>query len=466
MRIRSLAALIVVTTFASTGAPAASRAATGGLTLYPAPSSGHILFGLVPTATSAATALKAGIERGGASFAQPPELLAAVASRDGRLAIAAFKAAYGGAAVGGLAIATYDESGASRVALLFDRLDSLPSSIGPMERELVSITAREIQRARGTSGASAGLDVSALSAAARSVPLTMRDFPDGTARIGIAQGYTVNVMQSGRFSAAGSDGAYLNIANPIPVLDPSGTMYAQMVAMSQRAGGASGLPPGFLVVPYSRDLGPAWVAARRQIARQRGAADANIRIERSSPLPERANAFAQGTVVQGTETLGGVLRSFVATLIARPPDASGNWLMSVTILSAPAASASRDMPALFAMQRSEQLDNAALMAQTDASIAASANALAQTLSSRQAAYMQMSEAKFAGVMARARATQAGIDRSAAAFTEYINGTTWVHDSGTGRDRHVSQNLGYALAKGDPTRFTELPVRDYTPGGQR
>jgi len=449
----------------SSTASGASPADSGALTLYPGPSGGYILFGFLAAATSAASAFEAGLTRVGPSFDQPPVVHAAVASNDGQLVVAAFTAAYGGTAVGGQAIATYEERGASRAAFVFDRPDTLSASLGPMLGELASITERELERAYGSGGASLPLDVDELTAAARSVPLTMHDFPDGTARIGVAPGYTVNVMQSGRFSASRSDGAYLNIANPIAMLDPRGAMYAQMVALSRSAFGAPSLPPGLLVVPYADDFGPAWVTARQQIVRQRGAADPQTRIATSSPLATPENAFGRGMVVQGTETLEGVERAFAATLIAAPPDGSGNWMISVTILSAPLASVSRDMPELFAMQRSEELDNEALMAQSNASIAASARALSQTLASRRAASEQISAATFAGVMARARTAQAGIDRSAAAFIEYIKGTTWVHDAGKGADHHMSRDLGSALVKADPARFTVVPVSDYKRGVQ-
>jgi hypothetical protein len=401
----------------------ASPADSGALTLYPAPSGGYILFGLLPAATSAASALEAGLTRAAPFFDQPPVVDAAVTSNEGLPLVAAFTAVYGGTAVRGQAIATYDESGASRAAFLFDRPDALSASLGPMHAELASITERELERAYGAGSAPLPLDVDAFTAAAPSVPLTMHEFPDGTARIGVAPGYTVNVMQSGRFSASRSGGAYLNIANPIAMLDPRGTMYAQMEAMSRNMGGAPSFPPGLLVVPYAEDFAPAWVTARQQILRQRGAADPLTRIALSSPLATPANAFGRGRVVQGTETLEGVERAFAATLIAVPPDGSGNWMISVTILSAPLTSLSRDMPELFAMQRSLQLRDAALMAQTSASITASAQALSETLASRRDEAAQRSAATFAAVKARARTAQAAIDRSAAEFITYIEGRT-------------------------------------------
>ncbi len=176
--------------------------------------------------------------------------------------------------------------------------------------------------------------------------LTTTPFPDGTGHVGIAEGWTAQSLGQGAAVLVGPDGARVELAIFVPVLDPRGMLGQQAASM--------GLPPTGLVMPCIPDPAEALVAVTRAISMQRGHGDPQMKVESAQPLASRPGARTE--ILSGTQLVDGALWRFAGLITASPPNAVGSWSIGGNIFFAPDATFRRHEPAMMAMANSMVLD--------------------------------------------------------------------------------------------------------------
>ncbi|BCM93929.1 hypothetical protein IAD21_05824 [Abditibacteriota bacterium] len=401
---------------------------------------GHLLSTPLPGMVSREAAFRAGIHQLQGHFDAPPKLLGGVQSQDENVMIVEFRATQHGTPVSGLSVTAYDPAGNSHAAVLYDTPDHLAQSLPSLFKRLQQETQADLEKVRPAGGP----DFAAFEAAANHVALTQTSFPDGTATIGIAQGFTPTMMNGGRFGATAADGAYANLYIPISVLDPKGSLYQQELRLS---GGRPPAIPGQTVIAYDSDPVVDWKQILTERANERGDADPHPQVLSDAPLKADASGFS-GKMVAGTMTLHNEPFVFSGILlISPPPAADGGWLLQIAIRGAPVAHAATDMPALIAMQRSEKVDMNAVRDQTMRNIAAISDECSRWLATNQAAGDAARNRVFATSMHNAQIAQDNMDHAANEFIHYINDGAGGGTSMTG-----------ALAKSDPQHFHFAPIR--------
>ena len=429
----------------------AAPAVADGLAATGGPNGGWMMTGTLPRGLSGPAALQAGMGRLNGEFDAAPKLLRAVRSKDGKVTIAVFRAARHGSPLGGLAVATCDSAGRARFAALFDTPKHLPQSLPAMLNRFNSDTKAALEAERPAGGG--GPDFAAFERAALRVPLTHTAFPDGTATIGVARGFTPAAMERAFFRASAPDGAYANLNSPLHVLDPSGTL-----ARSEASIGMTRIG-GQILLPYNRDPVEAWRQSQTVIAQMQGNPDPDPQILKSKAMRPMAHGFT-GRLIAGTMTLHGepfVFSGFVSVGPLMLPE--GGWLLQVSIRGAPAAHADEDMPALIAMSNSERVNEKALMERTTGDIAVINRETSRWLAENQTRNDQI----FQQSMSEAAISQDNMNRSTAGFIHHINDQAVVEHDPTGAHGTMDANWADALVKSDPEHFHVVPVSQYVPG---
>ncbi|MDQ6944213.1 MAG: hypothetical protein M3169_17070 [Candidatus Eremiobacteraeota bacterium] len=178
------------------------------------------------------------------------------------------------------------------------------------------------------------------------VALTATPFPDGTGHVGVAEGWTAQSLGQGAAVLVGPDGARVELAIFVPVLDSRGMLGRQATSM--------GLPPTGLVMECIADPAEALVAVTRGLSMQRGHGDPQMKVESAQPSASRPGA--RTAVLSGTQLVDGALWRFSGLITASPPNAVGSWSIGGNIFFAPDATFRRHEPAMTAMANSMVLD--------------------------------------------------------------------------------------------------------------
>ena len=310
-------------------------ATADGLAAADGPNGGRMMTGTLPRGTTGSAALQAGLRRLHGQFDTAPQLLRAVRSQDGKVTIAVFRAARHGSPLGGLALATCDSAGHARFAALFDTPRHLPQSLPAMLNRFNADTEAALEAERPAGGRESGPDFAGYTTAAAHVALTRTRFPDGTATIGVARGFTPAAMSGGQFSATAEDGAYENLYLPVGLMDPNGANYRMEAQMS---GGRPPQIPGQTVLAHDPDPVSAWKKLLTVRAEERGVTDPAPNVLQSAPLRGAVSGFT-GRTVAGTMTLHGEPYVFSGALLVSPLAPEGNWMLQITIRAAPTAHA-------------------------------------------------------------------------------------------------------------------------------
>jgi hypothetical protein len=179
-----------------------------------------------------------------------------------------------------------------------------------------------------------------------------------------------------------------------------------------------------------------------------------------------------GTLMTGTITLGGEPYSFTGWLMTSPAPTpqggsqfgTGYWSLHITILAARTARVGADFPAMIAMQNSMKVDQRALTDQTNRVIAQSFEQLGRWQAETRAAGDAERNRIVEQSMANAKASRDVMDRSTAAFINYINDETVVKNA-NGVTSTVSNGLAALLQQGPSGSFTQVPVSQYVKGQQ-
>ena len=440
-----------------------ARNAPNGMHAADGPLGGRILYGALPDVSSGLTTFQAGLRRTRGYFDASPHLLNAVSSKDGRITMVVFSAALSGHPVNGLVLAAYDPDGNSHFALVFDDPNRLAKSLPSMMEQVGRLTEETVERARPTGGET-GVDFSRFEAASYKVALKRTPFPDGTASIGVAPGFTPQQMGGGSFMASASDGAYIKLYTHASLLDPRGTLFRTMQQMAQ-SGGMRNLPlaPGQVVAPYESDPVKAWKTYLTEANRAQGAPDPAPQVQHTGPVQGVGSGWT-GRLVSGTMTLHDTPFVFTGMLVSSPPPPrEGGWLLQITMLGAPAEHAATDMPALIAMQHSIKVDMQAVRDQTMRNIEQMNQQSARWMAANKAAGDATRNRRFESSMANARASRDAMDRSTRGFINYISDSDVVQQNRTGAHATIDKNFASALEKADPKRFSVVPVNKYVKG---
>ncbi len=445
--------------------PLPQRAVPEGLQAIDEPGGGRIVYGTLGAPSSGQATFRAGIHRLRGYFDAPPDLRNGVDGNGGNVSLVLFTAKLQGRAVVGLAVATSDPASGSRIGFLIDAPDRFAHTLGPMQQDLRRLTLAAAERARPASaGAPAGaVDLARIKEAARSVPLTDVQSPDGTLTVGVARGYQLQRLAMGSFGATGADGAVVNGGGGIPLLDPSGTTYQSWKRLLAMTPNFHTSYPG-LVIPFTRDPVDGWVAARVMSAQQQHQPDPQIRLARKAMLDLPPGPVPMhGALIQGSEVMNGTPMVFLGSVIASEPSAEGSWTITVNLLHAPVEHADADLPAMWAMLTSVHIDQARLAATTMAVIRAMAEQSSALMQDRHDANMALMQSNFEHAMAQARRSQDAIDRSAAATIRYVGDSTVMRYEPTGEHVEVSSSWASDLARDDPQNFSVVPLSQYVKG---
>lgn len=247
------------------------------------------------------------------------------------------------------------------------------------------------------------------------------------------------------------------------LLDPSGSLYKMQAQMARRSSNAPPTIPGQIVITYDSDPASAWKKFLAENARQQNIPYPDPQISKQEPMHMQMPGWS-GCLISGKMTVHGEPFVFKGRLLVSPPPSpQGSWMLQTTILAAPVAHASADMPALIAMEKSEKVDMKATRELTMRNIAMINSQSAHLMAARQTAYNVGSQQRFNSSMARARASRDAMDKSTAGFIHYINGTTVVQHTPSGGHATVEANLAGALEKSDPQHFRVVPLKQYVKG---
>jgi len=121
------------------------------------------------------------------------------------------------------------------------------------------------------------------------------------------------------------------------------------------------------------------------------------------------------------------------------------------------------LPVLWAMRQSLKIDVARLFANAGAISRAMFEQSNARMQAEHDAFMANMQEGFERSMARARATQDAIDRSAAAMTRYAGDTTVVRYNPTSEHWVVGVDWGDRLVRDDPENFSAVPMTEYVKG---
>jgi hypothetical protein len=461
--------LLVTCTSVQVFASLPDHTAPDGLQSFDDPSGGRVIDGSVDGASSIGETLVTGLKRMRGYFDPSPKLMGAIRSKDGKVIIVVFSAKLSGDAVDGLAIATYDPDGHSRFGVVFNERSQFASSLKPMLASMEQIDHQALLQDKPVPGAkpeqSSGPDFAAYVQESKSVQLNSTEFPDGTATIGIADGFTPVMMSDGQFSAKSDDGSYIKIGVPVFPLDPRGTTYQ----MERRAGPTAvnymGAPP---YVEYLADPVQDWKNVMSYTARASRVEDPSPNVVRVVDVNVGYGLSAKN--VGGTMTINNEQYAFTGQLITSPPNPTGGWMLSITMLAAPMSHADSDMPKLMAMYASQHINIGAVGSVNNANLNANLNLINSTWAGYRAVsdssynnFEATQESKFEDSQANQAASEDATERSTAGFIHIINGTSEMQDNENNTRGSVDSNLAGALESSDPARFQSVPLSDYIPG---
>jgi hypothetical protein len=168
--------------------------------------------------------------------------------------------------------------------------------------------------------------------------------------------------------------------------------------------------------------------------------------------------------VSGTMLLHGETYAFMGWVeVGRLTPMTGGYGLFLTMLGTPARLASTEFPALIAMYSSLRVDFQAVHDQSVRRTQMMTQATMATINANHDAFMADSNRRFESSMANARAAQDAMDRSAAGFIHYINGTSVLQYNPTGGRSTVGSSLAQSLEAANPGAFSVVPISNYIKG---
>jgi hypothetical protein len=428
-----------------------SRQAPDNFKSYDDATGARIVVGSVGQFSTPKDAFRAGVGQFKGYFDPSPKIVKAVQNKKGNLAIVAFKGSLQGDKIVGLAVVKCLQSGDSRLDIaygepktfianvkdLIKKMNDLDSKVIAPSDASASTSKSSTSAKSAKGGSSDGVNVTKYVAASKKVKLTKATSPDGTITIGIASGFQPLQLNLSSCVLKADDGAYLKYDSNMFALDPRSST-------ARALGRSSG---NVVQAMYNPDPITAWKNLLTASSQLSGQPDPDIHVAKSSPFNAKGMKASQST---GTLNLNGTEYSYTNIVGLTPPDQSGSWNITMTILAAPSDKLSADFPKLIAMLHSAHLDQKA---------AARANQIGM----QQIAINERMNNEIVGTyMAESQYMQDSSDRSAAAFDNNLLNQEVITDS-EGYHATVGYDVGDMLTHADPNEFSEVPTSDYEPG---
>jgi hypothetical protein len=267
--------------------------------------------------------------------------------------------------------------------------------------------------------------------------------PDGSVLAAVPEDWRVKRFENGQLVAVGPDGAEVDQEIPFQLLDPRSPLQNM---------------PGAIRLSYAPQ--PANMLVQTlEIAGRSSGKPMDIHVERAGPIENQQGALTQQ--LAGTNAMGGVVHRFEGVVALSQPNQYGGYMLSVKMVSAPAAAYSHDFPLLSAIYKSYRVDQNREAQITSAYVQYTKEQTQRGLA-QMAAVRAQNDATFYASMQNAHAVQDSIDRSTAGFVNYLGDRNVISGPSGG---HLTTDDGYAQAvvRSDPQEFRIVPVSEYRKG---
>jgi len=381
-----------------------AHSAPEGLKSIDSPNGGRLLVGTLTKQSSTDAAFRAGLAKlRHGYFDTAPNLVGVVRSRDESVTIAPFTATLQRAPINGMIYTLFDPAGSARVGVCFDYAQRFGQTFKPLMARFQESNPAPVASSK----------------------LHQVVAEDRTEAITIPENWKVGAMRGGYLSVTGPDQALVMIRFLGYFTDPK-----------YRAA------PGTRSLPFTADPTEAFKAVAGLVAADNHLPPPQIHIERTVPEAKPAgtvtSAWLYGTAIQGEDT-----RRFETLVQVAPMNESGRWIVQLNQKSAPVDVFQRDLPLLTSIYKSYLYDP---------------NRMSQVILDNARQYAEKNKAIFEDSMRRAAVIQANIDRSTAAFVDYISDRAVVSDGNIAR--RFDANTAQAIVDADPQRFHILSLNEY------
>ncbi len=435
-----------------------SPCAGDGLKTINNPGGGQIVYGPMDPQPSAQVAMGKMLQLIRGHYGERPQVGRLVQDRGGQSLAAFFNLTdhnFGGGKIGGLVMVYMQQGGKPMAAVLTDSSQCFPQTLNSMLHRLNTEWNASMPASQPSGSASSGAGSAGTAATA---PLNLVNFPDGSGSVGLPAGWQLTAARGGAFQAQGPNGEKLSFGIRLAAIDTSNPQVRQRV-YTETQGGRNPLPGNYVVIPYSMDVGQAYISASQQMAQKQRRQPPTINITKVTQAPAQAGASVYIIEADLDAHDGQGFVSMIAQVYRRAPfDAQGNWAMTVYGASVPKSLVSSESATIAAIFKSYKLNELVVVGQVQNQIAAS-----QAYTNAVLARAKASQQAFDQKLANDRANQDARDKVNQGFANILLDQTVVRDSENHVRGTVSNDYADALVKADPNRFQYVPTQDYLKG---
>jgi hypothetical protein len=328
---------------------------------------------------------------------------------------------HNGTKMTGLVIIYAPPSGTAGGATLVDTSDNFPKSVNTMFQRLVQELTNRAKAATtaGSSGGSA--PAAAAASAAPAAALNQMVFPDGSARIGLPQGWNVAHAQQGDVAATGPNGENLRFG-------------LRIFAVNATAGRG-----GMMHIPYTADAGTTFTEIMTQAAQSQRQQPPTINI-----LQSQDNGPQSFTVYASVDKHDGQPPQTMIAHFARSPMMMNEFQITLYDIGGPQATMEGESSTIAAIFSSYTQNNQRMMAITNAQI-------------------QQGFAQEKAAIDTVNQYTESSDRMTQGMSDFLRGESVLVDNDTGTHYRGPDDLAGALSNANPNRFTTLSPGQYIQG---
>lgn len=433
-----------------------------GVTLLDHPGGGTIAYAQMPAQHTARGALGRVMQYVQARFGAKPQITHVLKSKDGNSLAVTFtvKAITDSPGdVTGLALVAVTPVGPGKGAVLSDQSDRFGSTVRDMLQQMrqlaggasantamASTAAPNPSPAATTTAKAAPTPIAAAPAAATPVgPLHTTELPDGSASIGLPDGWKITAAHAGEVIAQGPGPAALHFDFQVSAYDPG------------RSSPGSGFQtvPGMHAIPYGADIATKMNLITEQNAKSQHRSPPVVKVlDTQQVAPNNYLILADVNPGDGAAPIRSWTQIFVSPLSSM----GGYALTMFQIVLPQTVSSDQGNATAKALFTGYQANNQKIAAQMAADRSNSDQAIA-AIRRRTAENQAMTDT----ILASNRRAFDSQQRSFAADDYALLGNTVVRDRDFNEHGLVSDNLADALTQADPNRFQEVPASEYVKG---
>jgi hypothetical protein len=436
-----------------------------GVTVLDHPGGGTIAYAQMPAQHTAQGAINRVMQYVTARFGATPKVTHVLKSKDGNSLAVTFTLKATSESPGdvtGLALVAVTASGPGKGAVLSDQSDRFGSTVSDMLQQMRQVAASAGAAPAAAAGAptngsavktpptpaamptpaSAAATGSTKAAALSLEPLHTTTLPDGSASLGLPDGWKISSAHAGEVIAAGPAPAQLHFRYQIQAYDPSRTP-------------TSGRLPGARAIPYGADGATIQNLLTTQTAQMQHQTPPTVQI-----LDAQQVAAGNYMVIASVSPSDGStpFRAWTQIFVG-PISPTGIYTLTMYQILLPLqVSADQANAAVKGLFGSYKANDQAIMAELANDQANTDRVVANF--QRQSAANQAATERVVAASQRAFDSQS---RSFAADDYALLGNTVVRDRDFNEHGLVSDNLADALTQADPNRFQEVPPSQYVQG---